>query len=88
MLLSTATKDLRTKTIAGPLGTYTGQHDVKGFACGQGIIKYESGITYAGTFMENVPHGFIVQTFPDGSRRESEFRNGCKSNFATFYDKQ
>ena len=47
--------------------SYYGQIDTDGKAHGEGVIKYSTGGSYEGTFLNNKRHGLGIWTWADGT---------------------
>ena len=69
----------------GEVGDYDGELDMFGNACGEGLIKYEDGYTYRGTFANNERHGYGVLMYNGGGKAEGEFKFGEPHSKRTDY---
>ena len=59
-------------------GTYVGEVDLRGHACGHGELTYASGSRAKGTFLDDKLHGYIEYYHSNGDKRCGEFTKGFR----------
>lgn len=70
-------RDQSSETLSFKRCVYEGEW-VAGYQSGQGSMRFRSGDTYTGGFMENVPHGSGQFLYPTGDTEEVLMEAGLR----------